>query len=134
MIQSVFYFICSTCWCFFYWVGIVRSQCMYSSSALNCWLRFSGVTQNQELLNLLAWLDSLANITNQHHTYNEFLQFFLGISTFILFCLLTLFFALPHNQIKILWPWWTWRNLVYFSLFLYYRSLAGSDWSVRLIT
>jgi hypothetical protein len=84
-------------------------------------------------LNLLAWLDSLANITNQHHTYNEFLQFFLGIETFILFCLLTLFSSYHttksrssgHDEHE---------EILFTFLFLYFRSLAGSDWSVRLIT
>ena len=60
VIQSVFYFICSTCffcWLFFFWVGIVRSQGMYSSSALNRCLRFSGVTQHQQLLIYLhGWI------------------------------------------------------------------------------
>lgn len=57
--------------------GIIWSQCfhlvVHFFDGCGCW-----ASQIQEFLKLIAWLDSLANITNQHHTYTDFPKVFYG--------------------------------------------------------
>lgn len=72
--QSVFfYFICST-WFFLFLLKVASdpSACiLVVHFFVGC--GFFWDTQIQDFLKLLAWLDSLANITNQHSTYNDLL-------------------------------------------------------------
>lgn len=80
--------------------GIIRSQCFHLVVHFfdGCGVRDS---QIQEFLKLLAWLDSLANITNQHHTYTDFSKVFYVFCLFFFSCINIFTVTAPQTKKKL---------------------------------